>query len=461
MKLKKISRWMCLSLIGMGMSAQAFANPCTSATQLCQLQVLIAQYPTNPDPTATGPGSLAQIEAFLTLAPNLTQLHLRFEGWVPAGQTPTPALFNAAVTQTVALVNAIRALPGGATIALGFHPDNDQHSSAPIWGCASTPTAECVFSNSIAFMNAVNAQLPPGTGFSIFSIEQSYIEPQTLAPPTPAQPAGEDDIAAEKDCLQGNFPPSTQVFQCTVVAKPAVQYGYVSPSCGASNLYDSEHYDYGYPQMYNLTVNWTDPTTNTASNQEGLPLPTEDYPNGTLVPGQKYALMDAIPWSGQKEPPPSTIIPTLLNPQGPDIRSVYQPNILESNTIDPVDAAQVVATVLVKDLGTGASMSGSTCSTGNISSDGSIRYFTLSGEPEFLGGNYDSKNPGAAFYWTRQDLINFFNDLTGDLQQQGVQDPQDIPFAIWSFDTMLLDGPSDAQNNPLPENTHSSTHPSS
>ncbi len=412
MKSVKMGVWLCASVLGVwGSSAYA---ACDYTIQVCALQVLIAQNSIDP----TNAAAMTQLQNMVNLAPNLTQLQLRIEGPFPSDTTPLsgpPQYTTAQMQSTVALITAIRQMTGvSPTLEIGFHPDNSKHSEST-WGCAAGDV-ECVFSNTILLMNDINATLAANKvkGVGIFSIEQSYLEPQDS-----------NSVALQKQCLQGKVVQGV----CTVAATPAVTYGYVSPSCGDPGLYGSAYFDYGYPQMYNLIANWL-------GKPASPPLPVVDFPAQTVAAGTAYSLVDAIPPAGM--PQPANVVPEQLGaPQG-DIHSVYEPNVLASG-VDAADAAQIVATVLVNKYGT--TMSDNTCGTGNVSKG--IRYFAFSGEPEFLGGSYDPKNPSAGWYWTKQDLVTFFNDLTADLQAQGV-DASNLHFAIWSFDTMLLDGPGAA-----------------
>ena len=421
----------CLGMLGFGVGcANAAAAACDPTTQICNLQVYIEE---NSVPYST-------LQPLLEIAPNLTQLHLRVDanvlGLAPSYGPPYSAT-NPAVVNIVALIKQIS--QNYPNIKFGFHPDNST-SSYTLWGCTAPsgkgtlpggpypPTWGCVFTNSMAFMNAVNAQLPPGSGFTIFSLEQSYVE--SAEGGTGLTPPGDnDDVGNEKLCLQGKS--VTNLCTSTQVAQPAVQYGYVGPSCGAAGLYDAQHFDYGYPQMYNLLHNWTYTKGDTS-------LPQSIFDGGVYPdPGTKFVLLDGfMPADAWKFPKNSVFLPYAFNglpqtgPAAGNIYTIYQSQIVPGTGTDapnPQVAAQTLAELLVTKYG--ATPSPFPC--GRVGA-GSTSYFTLSGENEFLGSTG----------WTPSQLAAFYTDLVSDLIKLGVPSSvaNAIPFGIWSVDTMNLTG---------------------
>jgi hypothetical protein len=377
-----------LGVLGLSLTTSVYAASCDPTMQVCNLKALIEQNPMD----------FNGLRPMLALAPNLQQLHLRVEA---PGMGP-PYTGTVAVNQMAQLIEQIRSVPGlNPDLQLGFHPDNST-SSYSGWGC-QVGDWPCVFSNSIAFMNAVNqAVSKKGEGFSIFSLEQSYVEPAEITPGPPVI----DKVALQKKCLQGSVVDGV----CQVAAQPTVQFGYVSPSCGTANLYGPSDFDYGYPQMYNLSHNW--------KPNSGLPaLPPGIFPDGGMQ-NESYSLVDA--YNGQ------TIFPYLMIPAalsankgGGDIATIYQ-----AQYVDPVTAAQVLAALIVTRFGLGGD-AGYPCGAGIGTS---TRYFTLSGEPEFFGSTG----------WSPTQLATFFNNLVINLKNFGVTQADQIPFAIWGFDTMPL-----------------------
>ena len=176
-KIKRLIKWFALWLfgsslcLGLGVSFAYGVPACFTATQICGVTVLIEQYVQ----------SAAVLEKAIALAPDLQQLHLRIE----------PSNNQSTVASTVALVEAIRA--AGYKNNLVFHPNN--YKDEADWGCA-TGDWKCVLKNSLAFMDAVNAQVKANNqeGFSSFSIEQSYLEPQNNADVLVQNPKHLDDF---------------------------------------------------------------------------------------------------------------------------------------------------------------------------------------------------------------------------------------------------------------------------
>ncbi|MCF6776349.1 hypothetical protein L3V83_07150 [Thiotrichales bacterium 19X7-9] len=177
------------------------------------------------------------------LAPNVERINLRV---TLAGITTIEA-YNQLVKKYQNLIKALYSVYGNHTISIGFHPDNSKSSAKyHIWwnpdnGNPNTQNCiswQCVMSNSIILMNKINAVFPSGKGFTEFSIEQSYLEPQDI-----------NDLRAEKSCLNGNA--ASLCPTGITLAEPAVSYGYVGPSYGDVSRYGPNDLDYGYPQYYN------------------------------------------------------------------------------------------------------------------------------------------------------------------------------------------------------------------
>lgn len=194
------------------------------------IAVLVAQ---NAPPTAPD-DQQDYVDRIHQLAPALEQIHLRY----PAGQG------DAALHQSFAHLIGLLRQAYGATLQIGFHPDN---SSCTPWGCSkqgdcspdNAAAWECVLDASIIEMNAINALADPGnagTGFGIFSIEQSYVENVGSS------------LAAIRGCLRGD----AAALPGVTPASPPVRFGSVLPSYGGPESYGPDGYDYGYPQYYNL-----------------------------------------------------------------------------------------------------------------------------------------------------------------------------------------------------------------
>jgi hypothetical protein len=169
------------------------------------------------------------------LAPNLEQIHLRYL----AGRG------DASLHQSFAHLIGLFREAYGSALEIGFHPDN---SSCSPWGCSNkkgdcspdnAAAWQCVLDASIIEMNAINALADPGhdgSGFNIFSIEQSYVENVGTS------------LAAIKHCLGGDG----EALPGVTPAAPPVKFGSVLPSYGGPEIYGTDGYDYGYPQYYNL-----------------------------------------------------------------------------------------------------------------------------------------------------------------------------------------------------------------
>jgi hypothetical protein len=206
------------------------------------IKVLVADDEAPPDQTT-------YVNKINRLAPNLEQIHLR----VAAGANGCSSSSLSACQVYVNLINALREAYQPRSILIGYHPD-DSKSSYENWGCdKNDPNAwQCVLNASILVMNAINSIADPhqtGTGFNIFSLEQSYAIGQDA--PT---------LRIVKSCL--NPAQAGEGIQCpdgVAIALPVVSFGWVLPSYGGcvpspepcDNQYGPDALDYGYPQYYN------------------------------------------------------------------------------------------------------------------------------------------------------------------------------------------------------------------
>jgi hypothetical protein len=378
---------------------EAWGASCETGLANSWIKVLVAQ-----DPPPGAPGAATYVQKIQKLAPNLKQIHLRW----PAGSDPSLHQHYADVIQM------LRDAYGGSLL-VGFHPDNAKHTSCIPWGCTqgdcdptSSATWQCVLDESIKTMNAINAIADPnqaGTGFNIFSIEQSYVENV------------EHFLAEIKHCLAGD----STALPAVTPADPPVKFANVTGSYGGPETYGPNGYDFTYPQYYgnlakhlppDATVLYQgpDPYFPAASAQSCLPREATDI-----------WVVDADVSGAYRQPK----IPCFTNTP-----NVYATTATGAPGASPDLAAAYVAFLLTQyppisnqiELGT------------------SKVYITFSGEsadPEFLGGSG----------WTL-DLINQFH---ANLQANFIQlktlvptlfpdagaDPTTIEFAIWNFDSIL------------------------
>lgn len=387
------------------------ATGCDSQSQLCNVQVLIEQYSI----------TTSDYPQLLSRTPSLQQLHLRVTG---PGSTIPPSSYPGSdiASQTAQAISQIIAASPGVTI--GYHPDIST-SSYPTWNCASDPNPPvCSFTNSISLMNAINQQLPAASQIKIYSIEESYPLPQDAA-----------NVQLEKKCLQGVA--TTPYCDSSSVANPAVLYGLVSPSCGDSSLYDSFHFDYGYPQMYGIFgPNNGKPNYTYSASGQNAPLPQSAYPNGQYpADGTSFILLDSL---GSPNPYPTSIpgfavIPSKLTAfTDGDIHSIYEIFTSPPKRVlpNPGDASQTLAALVSNKYGSSAGPSPYPC--GPTAGTTANRYFTLSGEPEFFGSSG----------WSVAAENTFLSSFQTDLKSNGVNAPNvdGMQFAIWSFDTMTGPG---------------------
>jgi hypothetical protein len=418
--MKNKIKWIAALCAGLAASVSYGASTCDSATQICGVNVLIQQYVQSPTTVINA----------LKLMPNVTQLHLRID----------PSNGQSTVPSTVTLVEAIR--KGGYTNELVFHPNN--YKDEADWNCG-TGDWQCVLKASLTFMDAVNQQVKQDgyQGFSSYSIEQSYLEPQDNT-----------DVLAEKEIVIQHMSTDGQ----------PITYGYVSPTCAPStgtsgDLYGPPLFDYGYPQMYNLWKAYTSSDINkeneetTISTQKSLDdLSFPAPPAGESAQESYYSVMDAntegnemCDSSGQSD---STIdcvdskghkgveifvIPGSLRYTNhpTDVNgTVYEPGVLvptiDASTVPTIAGfvAEAIALNYTKDDACWKHLD--------------YMYFTLSGETDFLGG----------VQWTVPNINLFLTTLQSDLSQLGIPNTNQMKYAIWGFDMMnVLQPPKSTQLN--------------
>ncbi len=424
-KIKRLIKWFALWLfgsslcLGLGVSFAYGVPACFTATQICGVTVLIEQYVQ----------SAAVLEKAIALAPDLQQLHLRIE----------PSNNQSTVASTVALVEAIRA--AGYKNNLVFHPNN--YKDEADWGCA-TGDWKCVLKNSLAFMDAVNAQVKANNqeGFSSFSIEQSYLEPQNNA-----------DVLVQKSL----------VVQHESTDGHPITYGYVSPTCSpstgtSSDLYGPTLFDYGYPQMYNFwkiypvsSINQENAVSSGLSEliipQSPPDQPTQE--NSYSVMDANTAAVEMCDSSGQAD---STIACTdnkghqgmeaLIIPGS--LRYKNHPTDIKGTVYEPL---VLVPTIDAQTIPTIAGFVAETTAL-NYPSNADCwqhldyMYFTLSGEPDFLGGAS----------WTAKNISLFLSTLKQDLSKLDVPHTDQMQYAIWGFDMMSVFQASETVKSNLYQN---------
>ena len=370
------------------------------------ISVLIAQN----SPPASNADQLAYVKKIYKLAPNLEQIHLRSKN--------TNNLSN---LQFANLIHLFRN-QYGSLLQIGFHPDNSI-TSCDLWGCAAMgdchPTNadawHCVLDKSIILMNTINNLVEVTynqTGFSIFSIEQSYVENVGTS------------LSEIKQCLAGD----SNALPNVTAANPAVKFGNVLGSYGDESIYGTNGYDYGYPQYYNLGKHLVMST-------EVLDLVTNNYfahlstPCAQADPTTQFYVVDNNVCSGWQPSIPC------FEPcsSRSELRNIF-------NT-DPqsglVGASPELASSYLAYLMTQYSPISDSPALG-----GSEVYITFSGENSeqfsFFGTNG----------WTLQKIADFKTQLDSNfsyLKQhasslfptQGSTDPSLIKYAIWNFEAIL------------------------
>jgi len=211
-------------------------------------------------------------------------------------------------------------------------------------------------------MNTINdiVQKSGNTGFTIFSIEQSYIEDVA------------NSLAEIKHCLSG----SASALPNVTPASPAVKFGNVLPSYGSSEIYGSDGYDYGYPQYYNLGKHLTDDACVLLQKQGSDSPYFPDYSAANCLQSPCPAtsghifVIDVDTEGAYSDPK----IPCLNNT---NIQNAY--NTLSGGTAgaNPTLASACLAYLMTQYPPI----------TGTVALNGAEVFITLSGEPSFLGGS--------------------------------------------------------------------------
>lgn len=442
--------------------AQSSCTPSDVATKFCNVQVLIEQY--NP------PQKILDFnQQVFPKFPDLKQLHLRIWGDLNINQ-------GGGTPQAIADQINYMSIPNG--VELGFHPDNSK-SSASTWSscipyssncrkacdsscsktcdnttqtCPSTcdlsqnPSA-CVYQASIQFMNEVNNYLVkqnPPKKFTIFSIEQSYIETAPILPPMNPNDGGDTQadqlsnaIKHQKQCLTGNVQAGNPWCPNGVVSAQAVSYAEVGPSCMAANLFGPLFFDYGYPQMYNLYP----PYTPSSASNHIYPLPQQYVPSPFPPPPTTppYQVWDANLTPNNPPNPPVSIVPAYLNlPRTSSGYSIYSP----PPGLQPPQGTQTALTLISQilanmittkyDLTKMARTYPCVDTTNSTPQPYQVPiYFTISGEP-YMWGNQTMFTSILSINSTLSWVYGYVNSV----KVAGSPDIPQWPLAIWSFDTM-------------------------
>lgn len=403
--------------------------PSTTQINNQWISVLIEQDPA-PSISGTPPHDLATyVSKIKTLAPELTQFHVRI---TPYPVTPGSPQYQ----QYIDTVSAIRAAYTQKLI-IGFHPDNSMTQDSCLgWGCDASICSidpqnwgieqlTCILNASIQTMNILNQELPAGEGFDTFSIEQSYVEPIATCPlpaPPPPQPAA--CLQQIKACLcpentetaNGTKCPITNSESCpdgVTLASPSVTFGDVLGSYGGSEIYGPTGLDFGYPQYYNLgkTI---------ISDYDAL-ISGGYFPSASTTcisapyPNHLYVVDVDTPGAYTPEIPCSI-------PGQPDVANIYtNPS---PTSVSPTLAANYLAYIMTQYPPIQES----------VNTNGAQVFITLSGEPNILGA------PG----WNLSNLYQLNYNLGINFiylkQLYPVLFPNGIPplqYAIWNFASML------------------------
>ncbi len=355
------------------------------------ISVLVAQ----DEPTADLATYLNDV---IKLAPNLKQLHLR----ITAGATDYSLYANA--------INLFHAAYGSG-LSMGYHPDNSSGSYS-FWGCAQSDGA-CILNKSIQTMNSINALVDPqqtGQGFTIFSLEQSYVE---IDPATP------QNFADVKNCLNpsvgtaGTCPVCASCTPQQTYASPVVKFGNVSQSYGVG-IYGPTMLDFDCPQFYNLGkkiatyqdlfTNGYFPTYSTQCTSYSADLYVVDIDsNGSYSPEIPCLVSDQTASNVYTYPEPRTGKP--------------DPTLVAANLAFLMTQYPPIAVT--------------------IPLYGAVVFIGFSGEPELFG------SPG----WTPDLLSQFNRQLNADfvtlntiypaLFPSGGTAPSTLEYCIWNFSSML------------------------
>lgn len=299
---------------------------------------------------------------------------------------------------------------------VGYHVDASK-GSAQYWGCASGDW-HCVLTDTIVVLNNINALADPGKqgkGFTIYSIEQSYIIP--VDPPT---------INNVKACLN---PATSGTCPVSVTASPTQLYGDVLPSYGSSDIYGPNYLDRGYVQTYNLLKELSAADGNVLVTSAADSFFPPDSAANCISGSYPYNVIDANLTGGPipLNPPRLPLIPcfdsnTPSTPYPNPANDVFTYN----NMADPALAAAYDAYL----------MSQLPPISVQINTNGAIVYITFSGEPEFFGSTG----------WTYSKMTSFYDTLNSNFTRLNTLIPGIIPptadvsaikYGIWNFDQIL------------------------
>lgn len=356
-----------------------------------------------------------------TLAPAAEQIHLRVVPILNPTAGSSLPIYQFYADLIAALQTAYATTP---SFQVGYHPDNSKGSER-YWGCTADDW-QCVLNDSIIVLNNINAIAAPNSksvGFTIFSIEQSYLEP--VDSPT---------LQAVKACLNPAVAAPGAVCPVATIASPVVKYGDVLPSYGDSTIYGTDMLDYGYPQYYNLVepINSHDGGILISSNSDSY-FPPDSAAN--CISGDAvfpYNVIDAN-LSGKpipKNAPRPQLIPCFESNVQPPPPPPY-PNPINDvftyqNTANPTLASAYVAYLMTQ----------LPPISETVNTNGSTVYITFSGEPQFLG----------ATGWTADKINEFSQQLNGHFTTLNQLIPGIIPssvntstikYAIWNFTAIL------------------------
>ena len=392
-------------------------NMAADLSQNAWISVLLAQ--------SAAPADLkTYVSNIYKLAPVAEQIHPRVTPIKnpTVGPSSTPAYLS--TYQNYAdliadLYTAYAAIPG---FQVGYHVDNSKGSETD-WGC-TTGDWQCVLNNSIIVLNNINALADPKKtgklGFTIFSIEQSYLEP--VDPPS---------IQAVKACLNPGDAAPGATCPVVTIASPVVKYGDVLPSYGDTTIYGSDKFDYGYPQYYNLVepINQADGTILITSQSDSY-FPPDSAANciaGAVFP---YNVIDAnlsrapIPADAPRPPLIPCFTPNL--PQPPPYPFPVNDVFTYQSLANPVLAGAYDAYLMAK----------LPPISQQINTNGATVYITFSGEPQFLGSTGWTLAKINAFNAQLNTNFTTLNTLIPGIIPPSA-DTSAIKYAIWNYDNIL------------------------
>ncbi len=394
-------------------ASESFLITKSAAADLSQnawISVMLAQSEPPSDITT-------YVNQIYALAPQAEQIHIRVSPILNPVADPTS---NSKYQFFADVIAALRAkYATNPNFLVGYHVDNSK-GSEPYWGCADNDW-HCVLSDSITVLNNINAIADPakkGIGFSIYSIEQSYV--------IPVDP---DSIKDVKACLNPADAAVGATCPISVTASPTVKYGDVLPSYGASNIYGTDAFDYGYPQYYNLVESLTSAHGSilvTSASDSYFP---PDSAANCISGSYPYNVIDAnltgnpIPKNAPRPP----LIPCFdSNESSSPYPNPANDVFTHNNTANPTLAAAYDAYLMTQ----------LPPISEQINTNGAIVYITFSGEPEFFGGSDWSYANISSFNQLLNSNFTKLNQLIPGIIPTGVNTSQ-IKYAIWNFEQIL------------------------